>query len=424
MGNLPVRWRGNRTWEPVLDNRPSTCHSVGQSHASGRADCPSYVGSRRVRAPFLLPRYGLGKSNAARFGRVACLVMIASVALSFTAWGQQGLLLKDYNPQSMLKVKETLIERSKFPCIDIHGHLARMAPGTAMQIMDDCNVRVLVDYDGRWGEILERQKDKYRQWPGRVIHFTRLKWSAINEPDFSEQMVEQLRASVKAGARGLKISKALGLYVRTAEGKLLAVNDPRLDPVWAECGKLGIPVAIHTADPDAFFLPLDRRNEQYVSLSRNPLWHFYGEGFPSKDELLNQRNEVIARHPKTAFIGLHVANRPENLSEVASLLDRFPNLHVEFGARVNELGRQPYTARKFFLKYQDRILFGVDRGSMTRYHYRVYFRFLETQDEYFPFGGNLGRWRIYGIFLPDEALKKIYYENAVKLLKLDSKDFR
>lgn len=356
--------------------------------------------------------------------KAAWVTLIAWTASCSMAISQEGLLLKDFNPKSMLKVEETLVERAKFPAIDIHGHLARMDPEKALQIMDDCNVRVLVDFDGRWGDILERQKAKYRRWPGRVIHFTRLKWSAINDSDFSEQMVEQLRDSVTAGARGLKISKALGLYVRDETGKLIAVNDPRLDPVWTECGKLGTPVAIHVADPDAFFLPLDKNNEQHIALSRHPLWHFQGKDFPTKDTLLQQRNAVIARHPDTTFIGLHVANRPENLAEVGALLDRFPNFHVEFGARVNELGRQPYTSRKFFLKYQDRILFGVDRGSMTRFHYRVYFRFLETQDEYFSYGGNLGRWRIYGIYLPDDVLEKVYYQNAARLLKLDQNVIR
>ncbi len=212
----------------------------------------------------------------------------------------------------------------------------------------------------------------------------------------------------------------LGLYLRDDGGKLVAVNDPRFDAIWAKCGELGIPVAIHIADPDAFFLPLDEFNEQYDALKRNPSWHFYGKDFPSKNTLLEQRNEILAKHPKTTFVGLHVANRSENLGEVADLLDRFPNLYVEFGARVNELGRQPYTARKFFLKYADRILFGLDRSSLSPYHYRVYFRFLETADEYFPYNHRpgLGRWQIYGIHLPDEVLRKVYYQNARRLLGL------
>lgn len=372
-------------------------------------------------------------TKASRFSRLAKRITalgLASVALSSStaqpvdqpgdkATESQALLLGGFKPQPMLKVPENLIEQSKFSCIDFHGHLARMNPEEAIAIMDDCNVRTIVDFDGRWGDILKKQKAKYRQWPGRVIHFTRIPWRFINEPDFSERAVKNLEESVMAGARGLKVSKALGLYVREKDGKLIAVNDPRLDPVWAKCGKLDIPVAIHVADPDAFFLPLDGRNEQYEALVRNPLWRFYGKDFPSKDTLLEQRNDIIARHPDTSFVGLHVANRPENLAEVASLLDRYPNLHVEFGARLNELGRQPYTARDFFLKYSDRILFGIDRGSMNRFQYRVYFRFLESRDEYFHHGSGLGRWRIYGIHLPDEVLKKVYYKNAAKLLGID-----
>ena len=368
-------------------------------------------------------------TKASRFLRLAKRITVfglAAVALASSIaqpadkpTERQALLLGQFKPQPMLKVPENLVERSKFPCIDFHGHLGRMKPEEAIAIMDDCNVKLFVDFDGRWGEILEKQKAKYRRWPGRVIHFTRIPWRFINEPDFSERAVKSLEESVKAGARGLKVSKALGLYVREKAGKLIAVNDLRLDPVWAKCGELGIPVAIHVADPDAFFLPLDGRNEQYEALVRNPLWRFYGKDFPSKDTLLGQRNDVIARHPKTTFVGLHVANRPENLAEVAALLDRYPNLYVEFGARLSELGRQPYTARDFFLKYSDRILFGIDRGSMSRFQYRVYFRFLETRDEYFHHGGGLGRWRIYGIHPPDDVLKKVYYKNAAKLLGLD-----
>ena len=333
---------------------------------------------------------------------------------------EQEILLKDFKPTSMLKVPEHPVEKARFPVIDFHGHLGRMDSQDTLRVMDACNVQTIIDFDGGSGPAFEEQKARYAGLPGKVVHFARLNWRWINDPDFSARSVKQLEKDVGAGARGLKISKMLGLYLRDQEGRLVAVNDPRFDPIWARCGELGIPVAIHIADPDAFFLPLDEFNEQYGALKRNPAWHFYGRDFPSKDTLLEQRNKILARHPKTTFVGLHVANRSENLAEVANLLDRFPNLYVEFGARVNELGRQPYTARKFFLKYADRILFGLDRGHLSAYHYRVYFRFLETADEYFPYNHRpgLGRWHIYGIHLPDDVLRKVYYQNAQKLLGL------
>ena len=376
--------------------------------------------------PFPLPPSILGPS------RRLILVILGAAAAGVQAVGAQSpppakpdqpdqeLLLKDFKPRSMLQVPEHPVEKARFPVIDFHGHLGRMDPQEALRVMEATNVQTIIDFDGGSGPALEEQKARYAGLSGRVVHFARLNWRWINDADFSSRSAKRLEEDVKAGARGLKVSKMLGLYLRDDEGKLVAVNDPRFDPIWAKCGELGIPVAIHIADPDAFFLPLDEFNEQYDALKRNPGWHFYGKDFPSKNTLLKQRNEILARHPGITFLGLHVANRSENLAEVANLLDRFPNLYVEFGARVNELGRQPYTARRFFLKYADRILFGLDRSSLSPYHYRVYFRFLETSDEYFSYNHRpgLGRWQIYGIHLSDDILRKVYYQNAQKLLGL------
>ena len=262
----------------------------------------------------------------------------------------------------MLRVDEHPVARARFPVIDFHGHLSRADPEQSIRVMRACNVRMIVDFDGGSGDRFERQKKRFEKHTGRFVHFARLQWRTIDDEDFSRKATRQLEVDVRAGARGLKISKALGLYVRDRNEKLIAVNDPRLDAVWAKCGELGIPVVIHTADPDAFFLPVDARNEQYQALVRKPNWSFHGKDFPTKDALLEQRNDIIARHSKTVFVGLHMANRTENLAEVAALLKKYPNLYVEFGARVNELGRQPYTSRKFFLDHQDRILFGLDRN--------------------------------------------------------------
>ena len=222
------------------------------------------------------------------------------------------------------------------------------------------------------------------------------------------------------GIRGLKIFKSLGLTLRDKSGKLIPVDDPRIDPIWAKCGELGIPVMVHVSDPKAFFTPLDQFNERYDELGAHPSWSFYGDQYSSKEEILAQRNRVFARHPNTIFIGAHVATLPEELHTVAMWLDCYPNLYVDICARISELGRQPYTARKFIIKYQDRILFGTDTACDAE-AYRIYYRFLETDDEYIdPSGGHhlQGRWMIYGIHLPDEVLEKVYNKNALKLLGL------
>ena len=203
------------------------------------------------------------------------------------------------------------------------------------------------------------------------------------------------------------------------DGTLLKIDDPRFDPIWKTCGELGLPVIIHTSDPAAFFQPIDHKNERWEELSRHPDWSFFGDQFPAREELLAARNRVIKRHPGTTFIGAHFANSSEDLGTLSKWLNEYPNLVVEFASRINELGRQPYTARKFFIKYQDRILFGTD-GPWSELRLSYYWRFLETYDEYFPYSETKpqpqGMWRIYGIGLPDDVLKKIYHENAIRII--------
>jgi predicted TIM-barrel fold metal-dependent hydrolase len=253
--------------------------------------------------------------------------------------------------------------------------------------------------------------------PDRFTVFTEPDWSRIDEPGFGEAMAAQVRDAHARGARGLKILKALGLQVRDRSGRLVTVDDPRLDPMWRECGRLGVPVAIHTADPDAFFEPLDATNERWEELGRHPDWSFHGPGFPSKRALLDARNRVFERHPGTTFIALHVANHPEDLDDASAVLDRYPNVVVETGARQAELGRQPRRAREFFLRYQDRILFGTDQ-TPDEGMYRSWFRFLETADEHFDYWNapGQGRWRISGLDLPREVLEKVYARNAERVI--------
>jgi uncharacterized protein len=333
---------------------------------------------------------------------------------------KKTLLLKDYDPQSMLHVPAHNVDRAKFYVIDVHNHINdalriddHMPPSRVVQIMDNTNVRTVVILTGMWGDKLQQVVDEMvKPYPGRFIVFTQIDWSKIDDPNFSQEMVNQLDDAVARGARGLKILKDLGLGVRDKTGKLVSPDDPRLDPIFDECARLGIPVSIHTGDPEAFFHPIDAHNERYEELMEHPDWSFYGSDFPSLEQVLEARNRMFARHPTTAFVSLHMG-WPENLPWVARMLDQHPNVMVEFGAREAELGRQPHQSREFFLKYQDRIMFGTDNG-MDEGLYRNIFRWLETSDEYFDYWGSpgQGRWQIYGMALPDSVLEKIYHRNA------------
>ncbi len=335
------------------------------------------------------------------------------------------LLLKDWNPKPMVHLAQREVPRAKFYVIDVHNHVNDaggihgddVPPADVVKAMDAANVRRIVILTGMWGEALQSVLDKMvKPYPDRFMVFAQMDWSKIDDPNFSQEMVAQLDDAVKRGARGLKVLKDWGLGVRDKSGKLVPIDDPRMDPVWEECGRLQIPVAIHSTDPEAFFTPTDAHNERYEELMHNPSWSFYGPQFPSKQTLLEQRNHVFAKHPKTTFIALHIANWPENLDAVSDWLKQYPNMYVEFGAREAELGRQPRRAYKFFTEFQDRILFGTDAEPVPEM-YSNYFRWLETQDEYFPYWGypEQGRWEIYGLGLPDQVLEKVYHENAEKI---------
>src|SRR5262249_26954157 len=220
-----------------------------------------------------------------------------------------------------------------------------------------------------------------KPYPGRFVVFTQVDWARADEPDFAGQQAAALADSVRRGARGLKVLKDLGLYHRDKTGKLLAIDDPRFDPIWHAAGVLGIPVAIHSGDPEAFFLPADGANERYDELQAHPEWSFAAPGTPALRDLLAARDRVIERHPETTFVALHVGGWPENLDYASDLIARHRNVYVELGARQAELGRQPRRARRFFAKYADRILFGTDFWPAPEM-YASWFRWLETSDEY------------------------------------------
>jgi predicted TIM-barrel fold metal-dependent hydrolase len=365
------------------------------------------------------------------------LIVLGSNALGQTAQDQQAigyhpapgadqrktLLLKDFHPASMLHVPEHAPQRAKFYVLDIHNHTNdpagigdQLPPQQVVNVMDQTNVKLIVILTGMWGEKLQHVIDTMvKPSPGRFMVFTQIDWSKIDDPDFSQEMVRQLDDGVSRGARGLKILKDLGLGVRDKTGSLITIDDARLDPIFDECGRLGIPVFIHTGDPEAFFLPIDGRNERYEELIEHPDWSFFAPEFPRLSDLLEARNRVFARHPGTTFVSLHMG-WPENLGWAAEMLDRYPNVMVEFGGREAELGRQPRQTRELFIKYQDRVMFGSDNG-MDAEMYRNYFRWLETADESFDYWGSpsQGRWKIYGLDLPDAVLEKIYHSNAEKL---------
>lgn len=355
------------------------------------------------------------------------LAVCVSVHAAAQAERDPDLKLRDFRPRSMLKVPAHEVERAAFPAIDVHNHV-NDARGAGQPIpvpellarMDRLNLARIVILTGGWGERLQKVLDETaKPHPKRFTVFTQIDWSRIDDAEFGKAMADQIRDAHARGARGLKVLKDLGLGVRDASGRLVTVDDPRLDPIWAECGRLGMPVAIHTSDPDAFFEPVDATNERWDELGRRPEWSFLPPGFPPKRDLLDARNRVFAKHPKTTFIALHVANHPEDLDDASLVLDRYKNVVVETGARQAEIGRQPRRAREFFLRYQDRILFGTDAAPVEGM-YRSWFRFLETADEHFDYWNYpaQGRFKIYGLELPRKVLEKVYRKNAERVLVL------
>jgi len=364
-------------------------------------------------------------------GRVfAGLVLFISASWISIVFAQPAedisqLKLRDWQPRSMLKTKQSVVEMPAYPVIDVHNHLGggkdRLTSERVKDYlaeMDEAGVRTVVNLDGGSGQRLKETLAALDEaHPGRFLTFALLDFSGIDDENWGLREAKRLQESFRAGAKGLKLHKSLGLSHRYRSGKLMPVDDPKLDAVWEMCARYERPVVIHVADPAAFFTPLDRFNERWHELGDHPNWLFHGEQFPSRDEILEQRNRAIARHPKTTFICAHFGNNPEDLATVGKWLDKYSNMYVDVDARISELGRQPYTARKFFLKYQDRIMFGTDT-TPRRDAYRMYYRFLETDDEYFDCAGGhqrQGFWMIYGLYLPKNVLEKVYRTNAERL---------
>jgi uncharacterized protein len=335
---------------------------------------------------------------------------------------RMGIAFDEYDPRSMLKVPEHKPTRAKYPFVSVHEHPRIDMPADQLDAlvrrMDALNMRVAVNLSGRQGELLANGVRNYNsRHPGRFVVFANVDFRGIDAPDWGERAAAQLERDVKeGGAKGLKIFKNLGMEVKDAKGERVHVDDPRIDPVWRKAGELGIPVLIHTGEPPAFFQPVDRTNERLLELTQFPDRARPPDRYPTFEQLMTEQHNMFRKHPRTKFINAHLGWLGADLARLGALMDSLPNMYTELGAVLYELGRQPRFARQFFIKYQDRILMGKDiTQDPSEYH--VYFRVLETADEYFDYYRKRHAfWKMYGLDLPDDVLKKVYYKNALRVI--------
>ena len=355
-----------------------------------------------------------------------------AVALSATVHAQvrrndqqrpPSMTLEEYEPTSMLVTEEHPVRRAKYPFVDIHGHqdltMSDAALATLVTQMDHMGLRTMNNLSGGSGATLAAQVRNVRaKYPGRFTVFANVDWSRINEPNFGRNAAAQLERDVKeGGAVGLKIFKNLGMDTYWADGSRVRTDDPRLAPIWDMAGTLGIPVLIHTAEPPAFFLPIDKHNERYLELEQFPSRARPANKYPPFDSLIAEQHRMFKRHPRTTFISAHLSWLGQDLGRLSRTLDTIPNMNVEVAAALYEIGRQPRAGRAFFVKYQDRILMGKDTFGGED-EYAVYFRIFETSDEYFPwYRRRHAFWGMYGLALPDSVLRKVYYRNALRIVK-------
>lgn len=333
----------------------------------------------------------------------------------------QEMSIERYDPKSTLRVPENPTPRAKFPFIDVHNHLFRLVPDSAVdrivREMDALNMSVMVNLSGTTGDSLRgRVANLKARYPRRFVIFANLDFKGFDDSEWGEKAAAQLARDVREnGAQGLKIYKHLGMDFRDGSGKRVPVDDRRLSAVWRAAGNLGIPVLIHTAEPPAFFDPIDERNERWLELKQFPQRARPPEKYPPFDSLLAEQHRLFRNHPRTKFINAHLGWLGQDLARLGRHLDSLPNVYTELGAVIYEIGRQPRAARAFFLKYQDRIMLGKDIYAPEEY--KVYFRILETNDEYFDYYRKRHAfWKMYGLGLPDSVLKKIYYRNALRVI--------
>lgn len=341
-----------------------------------------------------------------------------------------------YDPPSTLVVPGHAVPRARYPFVDVHSHQFDLDPARVAEIvgqMDAMNMGVMVNLSGRGFRRIDGpdgraryglQEPGYlrrlielteREAPGRIVHFTNVDWSRVGAPDWPDAAIAELEADVRAGARGLKVYKSLGMDTRDAAGERIAVDDPRLDPIWQACARLAIPVLIHTADPRPFWQPKDAENERLYELIEIPGRYRDPATNVPWEQLIAEQHALFRRHPRTRFIDAHLGWLGNDLASLGRLLDELPNVSTEIGAVLAELGRQPRFAREWLTRYQDRVMFGKDSYAPEEYPY--YFRVLETADDYFPYYRRRHAfWKLYGLDLPDEVLRKLYYGNALRVI--------
>jgi len=327
--------------------------------------------------------------------------------------------VEEYDPRSTLVVPEHPLTKAKFPFIDVHNHQWIMPIQdleNLVEEMDSLNMGVMVNLSGFRGKILEWSLDNVAEnYPERFVVFLNLNFENLDDPGWPEEPLMMLQVGVKQGVKGLKVYKELGLSEQDNNGNRIPVNDPRLDPIWAKCGELGIPVLIHSGEPNSFWKPKDKFNERWLELKQYPGRYRNPENLPSFDSVMAEQHAVFRKHPNTKFINAHLGWYGNDLKKLGELMDEFPNMYTEIGAVLAELGRQPKAARAFFIAYQDRILFGKDTYNMEEYY--TYFRVLETEDEYFDYYRKRhANWKMYGLGLPDSVLRKVYFENALNVI--------
>jgi predicted TIM-barrel fold metal-dependent hydrolase len=347
------------------------------------------------------------------------LLFLSLIFVAATAAAQQKIDFETYNPPSTLVVPQHPVTRAKFPFIDVHNHQFQMGSmdlNTLTVEMDKLNMKVMVNLSGGNGAQLQKMIENARtNKPGRFIVFANIDFKGVGESGWGERAAKQLEQDVKNGANGLKIYKSLGFSVKDINCNRVTVDDERLDPIWKKAGELKIPVLIHTADPKSFWDPLDNTNERWLELIINPNRKRGADNPVPWQTLIDEQHRLFRKHKNTTFIAAHFGWYPNDLQKLGTLLDELPNVVVEFGAVIAELGRQPKMAKSFFTKYQDRILFGKD--SWVPSEYATYFRVLETDDEYFPYHKKYHAfWAMYGMGLPDAILKKVYYKNALRII--------
>ena len=360
------------------------------------------------------------RARALLFAASALAVAAVQAQPKKSAANRPVMSFEDYNPASMLKVPGQEITRAKFPFVDAHNHQRRHSPASLAEVvkeMDAMNMAVMVNLSGGSGQALRDQITlAERVAPGRFVSFANLNFEGIDDSDWGAKAAAQLEKDVKeSGARGLKIFKNLGMTLKDKQGRRIRTDDTRFDPVWAKAGELRIPVLIHTGEPPAFFLPVDEKNERWLELTLYPSRGRLGDDVPDFPALMAEQHAIFRRHPKTTFINAHLGWYGHDLGFLAKLMDEIPNMMTELGAVIYEPARQPRFAREFFTKYQDRILMGKD--SWVPSEYKTYFRVLESADEYFPYHKKYHAfWAMYGLDLPDEVLRKIYFENALRII--------